>query len=102
MATNVMAPSLVVSQPTNLVLVAEPPRTQGVIPLGTDSMSFQTETFKIPARHFSASRVGPFIKEGCDLQSSRRTRTPYTFQHDFKSLQRLSLPALADVPEQSI
>ena len=80
-------------------LLLDFPRVQSVIPLGAYRMRFRFESFEIFTLHLLSSLINASVQEGFHFQSCSRARPPNVRQHDFKSLEGLSLPIHTDVAE---
>jgi hypothetical protein len=82
-------------------LLLDFPGVQSVIPLGAYRMMFSHE-FEIFTFDLLSSLINTSVQEGFHLQSCSRARPPNVPQHDFQSLEGLSLPIRADVAEQAM
>ena len=83
-------------------LLLDSPRVHRVVPFGTFGVRFYLESFKIFTFYLLSSLIKAPVQEGFNFQSRRRARSPNVPQHDFESLQGLSLPIHADVAEQAM
>src|SRR5260370_3220178 len=87
------------TSPSSLLL--DFPRVQRVIPLGAHGVRFYLESVEIFTFHLLSSLINTSVQEGLHFQSSRRARPPNLSQHDFHSLEGLSVPIRSDVAEQT-
>jgi len=65
-------------------------------------MRLDLECFEIFTFHLLSSLIKASVQEGFNFQSGSRARPPNVPQHDFQSLEGLSLPIRADVAEQAM